>query len=111
MIDQDWITDFENRRDEVREEYQEALKLTLESLKPLIQHNENYLCYAVAKGWLNFTPEERKEQALRNSLVAVAGRAVKWEIWKARKLAFEILEEVNDHKKAAEGAEVLGLKF
>lgn len=112
VIDQEWIWNYEDNREKTRAKRREAVVQALQSLKPIIDDNREYLTYAQAKGWFKIeSPQEEEETALHNALTEIIGEAIKWEIEQARKLAFAILQDVNDHEKASQVAKLLELRL
>lgn len=105
------IEDYDDHRDENRKREADAIDTAVQSLKPVIDSNLSYLRYAQAKGWFKMTSDEEKERATHNALVTIIGRATGFSIDQARKLAFEILQEVNDHENAHRVADLLGLEL
>lgn len=103
-----YLTEYENRRDEFREEQEQAIRAVMEALKAVMRYNRDYLTYREVKFKDQWGDKERI--ATHNALTSIVGRAIGWETLQGREIAFKVLEEVNDHKKAAEVAEVLGLK-
>lgn len=101
-----FINDYETRREQERQQDEKNLQAILEALKPLVASNLLYFKYAKAKGWFTIAGEEAEETALHNTLITVSGRSIKWSVRQARKLAYEILEEVNDHSTASKVAEL-----
>lgn len=59
----------------------------------------------------NRRKEEEAITATHNALTSIIGRALNFEIAQARKLAFEILQDVNDHAQARQVAKLLGLSL
>jgi len=104
-----FIIHYENNREKDIERFDTAIKKSQEALDLLIEHNLAYFQYGEAKGWFTIPEERKREEALHNSLTSITGRAIKWDIGEARALAFEILQDVNDHDMAAKVAKLLEL--
>jgi hypothetical protein len=109
--EQQWLFDYEDSREKNREQQEENIKKAVEALKPIIEANRNYLKYAQLKEWFKITPKEAEQTAAHNALLSIIGRAIHFEIAQARKLGFEVLQDVNDHKHARRVADLLGLNL
>ena len=96
---------------EARLREETAIRIIQENLKTIIDSNAVYLKYAQAKGWFKMTPDEEKERATHNALITIIGRAIDFDVDQARRLAFEVLQEVNDHENAKKVADLLGLEL
>ena len=83
------------------EQTETNIQAVLTALQPIIETNLAYLKYAGAKGYFIMEPKLAENTALHTALVSVLGRSIRWSVQDARNLAFEILEEVNDHEMAA----------
>ena len=105
------IEDYDDHREENSRKEEEAIQLAVKSLEPLVQSNLAYLKYAQAQHWFEMTTEEEKIRALHNALTTVISRAINFEIAQAKKIAFRILQDVNDHYEARKVAQVLGLQL
>ncbi len=106
----DFINNYETNRNQKRDQDEKDLQAVLEALKPVIASNMEYFKYAKTKGWFILEGEEAEETALHNALITVLGRSIEWSIRQARKLAFEILQDVNDHENAGKVADLLEVK-
>lgn len=77
------------------------------SIADAITHSEEYLREhfgPAAKAEARYgtlTEEEIKETATINGIISVVGCIIQWEIDRARRIAHDILEDVNDHTCAA----------
>lgn len=103
------IEDYEDSREATIKKDEEAILRAVEALTPIIQANRAYLKYAQAKKWFKMTTQEEETTARHNALTMVIGRAINHSIEEAEKLAFEILQDVNDHHNAKKVADLLGL--
>jgi len=105
--EQEWINEYETRREKERGKQDRIIGEIVESFEPLIKANLEYLKYARLKGWMKVDEKEEICIARHNAVTSVIGRYVKWAIKDARDLVFGILEEVNDHKMAEKVSVVL----
>lgn len=105
------IEDYDDNREESIKKEEEAIIKAIEALTPIIQANHAYLKYAQAKGWFKMTPEEEETTARHNALTSIIGRVITHSIGEAEKLAFKILQDVNDHHNAKKVADLLGLEL
>lgn len=102
---QQWLNDYENSREQKRKENDLRLKVAVEGLKlmlqPLISYNLEYLRYMQLKGHIKTTSDAAQQTAELTALTTVIGFIIDHGIEDARKLCFEILQDVNDHENAA----------
>lgn len=94
---EDIINAYERRSEQIRQAQADRLAAIKTIIEGDVEANREYLSYAQAKGWFKLTPEEEEETALLITIIGFTGNMIGWEVGKARKLSYLILEEVNDH--------------
>lgn len=101
------IFEYDDNREKSREKEEYNIQIAIINLDAIVKDNLKYLKYAEANHWFKMTEEQRNMTALHNALTSIIGRSINWEIGQARKLAFEILEDVNDHEMASKISKVM----
>ena len=104
---QEFVYAHEDNREEAGRRFEEAMKLTLQALEPIIQHNREHLAYGNAKGWFQIMGDDAEGQARNNAIVALVGRFIQWYPKDAMRLAGDILEDVNLHELCGKVRELI----
>lgn len=96
----DFISQYERNERKRSEKRKQATSEAQEALEKLTDLNRQYLKYAEAKGHLKLSEMEREAHARINAIVTLAGCWIRWDLDKAVKVAYGVLEDVNHHSLA-----------